>query len=193
MVDELDFLKDDQPQPKKQGTIFTPGTIVLIVGFLSVMLVLGVQLFRQNQVQPVPGTIAPDFTITSYEGETYNLSDLRGTIVILNFWANWCAPCHAEADDLQDIYEEYQDDGVLLIGANYLEIERVARAFVDQYRLTYPNGPDVEQSISEAYNFQGPPETFVIDRDGRIAAVFIGAVSYDRLAAEIEALLEADS
>lgn len=192
-VDNLDFLPDDKPKNTGQAPFFTPATIVLILGILAVTGLLGVQLFQQNQTQPEPGMIAPDFTLTTYDGETYALEDLRGQVVVLNIWANWCPPCHDEAPDFQNLWEDYQDKGVLFVGANYLEIDSVALEFIDQYNITYPNGSDLQQRISEAYNFEGPPETFVIDQEGRVAQVYIGSVSYDTLAAVLDNLIGGDA
>ena len=193
MQENLDFLDNDKPKNEAGSSGVSAGTMILIVGMLSVMLVLGLQLFRQNQTHPTPGEMAPNFILNTYAGETYELADLRGTIVVLNIWANWCPPCHAEAEDLQAVWEDYADDGVLFLGANYLEIDSVAQEFIDQYSISYPNGSDREQQIAEAYNFQAPPETFIIDRDGRIARVFIGEVTYDQLTATLDQLLEGDS
>ncbi|MDQ7026597.1 MAG: TlpA disulfide reductase family protein [Anaerolineae bacterium] len=193
MTEELDFLLDDKP--KNDDEIpegITRGTLILIVGIVAVILVLGVQLFRQNQTQPEPGQRAPDFALISFDGELFTRDSLRGQIIILNFWASWCPPCHAEALDLQAIYEDYADDGVLLLGVNYLDIEENALGFIDQYGITYPNGPDIAERIANAYNFQAAPETFIIGRDGKITNLFIGQVNYETLATALDSILAED-
>lgn len=190
MTAEPEFLQNEKPKHDKGASGFiTPGTIALIVGMIAIVGVLALQLFRQNQTQPLPGTRAPDFTFTTYDGDVYILKELRGKIVIINFWADWCPPCHAEARDLQNIHEEYVDEGVLMLGINWLDIEADALRFMERYGITYPNGGDLGERITRDYNFEGPPETFVIAPDGRIADVFIGQVSYDRLEQSIVALL----
>jgi peroxiredoxin len=151
----------------------------LLAALLISMLLLGLALFRRNQTQPLAGNTAPSFDVVSYNGQRYRLEDLCGRIVILNFWANWCAPCHAEAPGLEQIYLDYADDGLLLLGINWLDIESDALSFIQTYDLTYPTAPDTGERAYNAYHIQGLPETFVIDPDGKIAATFIGAVTYE--------------
>lgn len=197
MVDELDFLQEEKPKREEEQhaprKFFTPGTIVLIIGMVAIAVVLGVQLFRQNQVQLQPGITAPDFSLTTYEGEDYTLSELRGQVVVMNIWAMWCPPCHQEAPDFQAIHEDYADQGVVLLGVNWLDIEADALGFIEQYSITYPNGPDIGGRIGEKYNFQGPPETWVIDQEGVIAATFIGSTTYDTLASVLDRLLAGEN
>lgn len=193
MTEELDFLPDNKPKNDEdipEG--ITRGTLVLIVSIVSVILVLGVQLFRQNQTQPEPGQRAPDFALISYDGEPFSRELLEGQIVVLNFWANWCPPCHAEAPDLQAIYEDYANKGVLLLGVNYLDIETDALGFIEQYGITYPNGADIGERIAKSYNFQAAPETFIIGRDGEITHLFIGQVNYEMIATALDSVLAED-
>lgn len=186
MVQEPEFL---QEKTKKTGITFTPGTIFLMVGVVVFISVMGLQLFRQNQTQPYAGDRAPNFELTSYDGDTYNLRDLRGQIVIVNLWANWCPPCHAEAEDLQQVHEDYSANDVLMIGVNWLDSDRVALDFIEFYGITYPNASDVGEAFYEAYNIQGPPETFIIGRDGIVQATFIGGTTYEAIATILDDLL----
>lgn len=186
MVQEPEFL---QEKTKKTGITFTPGTIFLMVGVVVFISVMGLQLFRQNQAQPYAGDRAPNFELTSYDGDTYNLRDLRGQIVIVNLWANWCPPCHAEAEDLQQVHEDYSANDVLMIGVNWLDSDRVALDFIEFYGITYPNASDVGEAFYEAYNIQGPPETFIIGRDGIVQATFIGGTTYEAIATILDDLL----
>lgn len=189
MVQEPDFLREKPKNTDPTKRFLTPGTILLMIALVTFIAILGLQLFRQNQVQPLPGHAAPEFELVSYDGISYRLSELRGTIVVVNLWASWCVPCHTEAPDLEQIHLEYADRGVLLIGVNWLDVENEAFAFMNRYHITYPNAPDVGEKFFEAYNIQGPPETFVIDRNGIIAASFIGLLTYDQLANALDDLL----
>lgn len=182
MVQEPEFLKEKPKNTSAKASKLTPGTVFLMVGLAVFFSVMGIQLFRQNQTRPYAGDRAPNFELTSYDGDTYNLRDLRGQIVIVNLWANWCPPCHEEAEDLQQIHEDYQDDGVLMIGVNWLDIDSEALDFIDFYGITYPNAPDIGEAFYEAYNIQGPPETFIIGRDGIVQATFIGGTTYEAIA-----------
>lgn len=132
---------------------------------------------------------APDFTLTSFEGETYRLSDLRGQVVVLNFWATWCVSCKDEADDIERVWRQYRDRGVLVLGVNYLDQEPLNRQWIENYNITYPNGPDIQGRIYNAYGVQGLPETFIVDRQGQVAKVFIGPLTEAQLVAELERVL----
>ncbi|MCB9454280.1 MAG: TlpA family protein disulfide reductase [Anaerolineaceae bacterium] len=188
VINELDFLQEeDAPTEKRAG--LSPGSIVLLIGIVAVAAVFGVMLARQNQTQPESGA-APTFSLTTFDGTTYNLADLRGKVVIINFWASWCGPCRVEAPDLQTVWEKYQDRGdVLLLGVAYTDTEDGAKAFIAEYSQTYPNGMDLGTRISDAYNIQGVPETFVIDQHGNVAKFFYARVTVDDLSAEIDRLL----
>src|SRR6185369_8583076 len=144
---------------------FSLGSIVLLLGIVMVAVVFGLALARQNQTQPTSGP-APDFTLTTMDGSTVRLVDLKGQIVVVNFWASWCGPCRQEAPALQNVWEQYKDKGVLIMGIAYTDTETNAKAFIKEYHQNYPNGLDLGTKISDMYNIEGVPETFIIDRDG---------------------------
>jgi cytochrome c biogenesis protein CcmG/thiol:disulfide interchange protein DsbE len=186
---ELDFLPDSQPQPVARRGGLSLGSIVLLAGILAVAAVFGVALLRQQTTQPTSGP-APDFTLTTFDGETITLSDLRGQVVVVNFWASWCGPCRDEAPALQAVWEKYRDRGVLVVGVAYVDNERNSRDFIEEFGLTYPNGADVETRISDRYHIRGVPETFIIDQQGEVAEFIFAAVNEDDLSATLDALLE---
>lgn len=192
MAQHLDFLPDDQPKHQSPRKDITRGISVLMAGVVVVLTVIGIWLFRQSQAQPGPGSSAPDFTIGTYDGDWYTLSELRGQIVVLNFWANWCPPCHAEARDLQTIYEDYRDAGVVMLGINWLDLPGDALEFIEHYGISYPNGPDIGERIVQSYRLQGPPKTLIIGRDGVITDFFIGQVNYEIVADALETVLAND-
>ena len=190
MTDTHDLTPDEKPKNDDIPQGITRGTLLVILALVAVMMLVGIRSFRPNQIKI--GSNAPDYTLRTFDGDLYTLQDSRGQIILLNFWGNWCAPCHAEAPDLQDIYEEYADDGVLLLGVNYIDVAPDAIAFIEQYAITYPNGPDVAEKIAQTYNLQSTPQTYVIGRDGRLTHIFIGQVNYEMLAEAIESLLAQD-
>ena len=165
------------------GRIVVWGVVILILAFLALALI------QSFAAQPQSGS-APDFTLTTYDGlETYRLSEMRGQVIVLNFWASWCAPCAEEADDLEAAWQAYRDQGVQFIGVAYVDSEPKALAYIDRYGITYPNGPDLRTQISDAYNIRGVPETFIINRKGEITFFAQRPLSFRELSAEIERAL----
>lgn len=189
-LNDLELLTEAPPQAAatpQRG--LSMGTLVLIVGIISVAVVFGLQLANRGQTQPQRGQFAPDFELVTYDGQTLRLSDLRGQIVVVNFWGSWCLACYDEAPSLQAIWEEYGDKGVLLVGVAWLDPDSKSLAFIEQFGLTYPNGPDTGERIARRYNITGAPENFVIGPDGRVEEAILGPVTYEQLRLILERLL----
>jgi cytochrome c biogenesis protein CcmG/thiol:disulfide interchange protein DsbE len=149
--------------------------ILLWGGVVLLLILLGVSLARSQRGQVSVGEHAPDFELKTFDGEVYRLSDLRGKLVLVNFWASWCESCKPEAIDLEDAYQSYLSRGdVMFLGVDYVDTEPEALAYLEEYGITYPNGPDLRTEISQAYRIRGVPETFIIDQEGKIAHVQIG-------------------
>jgi cytochrome c biogenesis protein CcmG/thiol:disulfide interchange protein DsbE len=119
--------------------------------------------------------------LTTFDGELFSLADQRGKVVIVNFWASWCVPCREEAPILQDVWERYRDRGVVMVGVDYLDVERDALAFIDEFGITYPNGLDMGKAISKRYRIKGVPETFIVDQNGNIVEFYVGAAKEGQL------------
>lgn len=192
-IDNLEFLNspkgknDDEPGGEKKR--LSNGSIVLLIGIIAVAFALGVQLSRQNEVQPTSGA-APDFYLELFDGSDFRLSDYRGQVVLVNFWGSWCGPCRDEAPELEALYSDYKDDGFIIIGVNWLESSREkAEEFVDEFGITYPNGEDFGEIVANKYHIQGAPENFLIDKEGNVHQFVIGTVRYDTLSTTIETLL----
>lgn len=141
---------------------------------------------------PVIGQPAPDFTLETYGGGELNLRDLRGQVVLVNFWASWCDPCRDEAAALERVWRDYKDRGVVFIGVDYVDLESSALDYLDEFDITYANGLDKGQRISRAYRIRGVPETFFIDKNGNIAPIFVnGAPQVKKISPITEAELRA--
>jgi len=165
----------------------------LIFGLLLAFLgVIGLAMYRAQAGQVSKGP-APDLTLNLYNGETFRLSDQIGQVVMVDFWASWCIPCRQEAQTVEALWQEYRDRGVMFVGVDYLDTETEAKAFLKEFGITYPNGPDLGTRISEAYRIRGVPEKFLIDRQGQIRAVLIGPVSEAELRQYLEALIAESS
>jgi cytochrome c biogenesis protein CcmG/thiol:disulfide interchange protein DsbE len=165
------------------------------LAFLSVLALLGLLAWglMKAQAGPVDSGLAPDFSLTGFDGQTVTLSELRGQVVIVNFWASWCLPCREEAAYLEKTWRKYKDQGVVFIGVDYVDTEKEALAYIQEFDITYLNGPDLKTRISQAYNIQGVPETFFIAKNGKLRGMQIGPLVSPQLDNKIEELLaEAD-
>jgi len=136
--------------------------------------------------------VAPDFSLTTFDGQEIRLSELKGKVVVLNFWASWCKPCEREAVDLETAWRYYQPSGdVVFLGVDWTDTEKKAEGYLAKFGITYPNGPDLGTRISQAYRTTGVPETYIIDRDGVLAYVkFSPFLSIDEIKSAIDPLME---
>ncbi len=110
-------------------------------------------------------------------GEDASLADLKGKVVLLNLWASWCGPCRDEAPVLEEIWTTYRAKGVTVLGIDIQDLSSDARAFIKEYGLTYPSLRDGSDDSKNALEATGVPETYLIDRKGRIALHLAGPVS----------------
>ena len=129
---------------------------------------------RATDIRPRP---APDFILTAFDGQRIQLSDLRGRIVVLNFWATWCPPCRVEAPVLQRAAERLEADGVTLLGINVWDDRAAAVDFLNETGVTYANAEDATRLIPVEFGVTGLPETFVIDRRGVLVRRWVGPLT----------------
>jgi len=162
------------------------GLLGLLV--VSLVTILGMGLVKAKSSQKDSGH-APDFSLTGYDGRKVTLSELHGKVVVINFWASWCIPCREEAAYLERTWRKYRDQDVVFIGVDYVDTEPKARAYIQEFDITYINGPDLGTTISTAYNMKGVPETYFVDRDGILHGVYIGPLQAPDLDNKIEELL----
>jgi len=130
---------------------------------------------------PIRGEPAPDFELRTIDGELLTLSDLRGSVVWVNFWATWCRPCRRELPDIQKLYEEKQASGLKVLEINYQESPGIATDYFDEVGLELPMLLDHEGSVYDQYRLQGLPDSFFVDRDGNIAQIQYGFLTEDRM------------
>lgn len=147
--------------------------VLILLGFV---VLLALRLVQTNQSEHRADGVAPEFTFTTFAGDTISLSDLRGQGVVLNFWASWCDPCRDEAALLEATWRREQGNGIVFIGLDYLDQEPAAKAYLEEFDITYPSGPDLQSAAARRYGIKGVPETFFIDPQGNITELVIGPI-----------------
>lgn len=167
---------------------------LVILGVVG-LFAAGMILAAQPGKRPMAGSPAPDFEMPLYADyradlpARLKLSDLRGKVVVLNFWASWCVECVKETDDLESVWRQYRDRGAVVLGVDYLDTEAAALKYLQGFGATFPSGVDLKENVSRAYRITGVPETFFIDRRGIVRQVVTQALTRQELARQIEALL----
>ncbi|HYO47476.1 MAG TPA: redoxin domain-containing protein [Gemmatimonadota bacterium] len=171
---------------------------LLVVLVLAGVLAMFVYALSRDQTlaSPLVGKLAPAFSMPLFAADsTVTLEKLRGTPVVLNFWASWCLSCRDEAKVLEAGWQRYGDD-VAFVGIAVNDEEGSAEDFIRRYGKTYHLGSDVDGSVAVDYGLYGVPETFFIGRDGTILSRHIGpltAADLDRRIAELEAGMTGDA
>jgi len=155
---------------------------MMLVGLLMFSTLLG--------AKEVSGP-APDFTLASASGKNIKLSELRGEVVMVNFWASWCGPCREELPLLDTLYQQYRDYGFTLLGVNVDENRAAADKLLQQIPVSFPVLYDPSSAVSELYKVDAMPSTILIDRDGNLRYLHRGyKPGYeDQYDAEVKALV----
>jgi len=121
------------------------------------------------------GPKAPDFSLNNPDGSSYSLSDFRGKMLILNFWATWCPPCKKEIPDFIELYDKYSDQGLVILGVS---VDQggwlITKEFADKSSINYPVVMANRDIVYKYGSVQSIPTTFIIDPEGRIAGEFVG-------------------
>jgi cytochrome c biogenesis protein CcmG/thiol:disulfide interchange protein DsbE len=174
---------------------------VFLLGLLGII-ALGLNKAQHSTQTVQPGVTLENFTVPMYDDYQYNgmsqvsLTDLRGKVVVINFWASWCKPCEQEAAEMQKAWKEYEPSGqVVFLGVDYVDTPTNAFIYLKKFGITYPNGEDLnvtlKRPISDYFNIQGVPETYFIDQNGVLQYVQIGPFSsVDQIRAQIDPLLK---
>lgn len=158
--------------------------IILVAGALILAVTFVIVWLQSAKYEPlVVGKEAPDFTLTDLNENTHRLSDFRGKVVFLNFWATWCAPCREEMPSMEVLHKNFEKDGLVILAVS---IDRVTTTkdippFVKGMNLTFPVLIDSWGKTDKPYKRMGVPETFIIDQQGIIREIIIGPRDWTRL------------
>ena len=191
---------------KKQS----PLRLRLLVALLVVVVVVSFMLPTADEAVPAPateqvedeteattiakaGTVAPDFTVTMFDGSTQTLSALKGKVVLVNFWATWCPPCREELKRVEaDIIERFKDAPFVFIPISRGEERQTVADFREKMGYTFPMGLDPERKIYDLYASNFIPRDFLINQEGQVVMASVGyeVEEFDALIAKIEELVK---
>jgi cytochrome c biogenesis protein CcmG, thiol:disulfide interchange protein DsbE len=185
--------EETQASPAQREQKRLPVWVILVsfavlVGFMA-LIAWGLNRAMRGAI--AIGEPVPDFSLTSFDGETINTSDYAGKVIVINFWASWCKPCEQEARELQEAHKYYEDSGeVVFLGLAYVDTEPNSLNYIDRFGITYPNGPDLATKVSQMFRVRGVPETFIIDREGNLAYFKAGPfLSLDEILGVLDGIL----
>ncbi|MGD2207037.1 MAG: TlpA disulfide reductase family protein [Anaerolineae bacterium] len=174
----------ENPQQPRATAWMAAGAVGVVV-----VVLLAHALLTRPSAPPQVGSQVPDFQLTTLDNSPARLSDLRGQVVVINFFASWCAPCREEASDLEQTWREYDDQGVQFLGIAYKDAKSKAQAFLDEFDVTYPSVVEPGNRTAHAYGVTGVPETFIVDQEGLLAHHFLGPIDQAQLSDELDRLL----
>ncbi len=159
----------------------------LITSFVLAALLIS---FAAHDATAQKGQKAPDFTLKDQNGKTLQLSKLNGKVVLVNFWATWCAPCRAEMPGFVEVYEQYKSKGFEIVGIS-LDDEGwdVVKPFLQRYKINFPVVIDDGKLASAYGNIQAIPTSFLVDKNGTIVDVHVGLLRKEALEAKVKGLL----
>lgn len=165
----VDYDLQTQPLSRRVPAWVVALAFTILVSFL-VLVGLGL---RRAQSGPITvGQKVPEFSLTTFDGQVINTIDYDGKVIVVNFWASWCKPCEQEAFEMEEAYQFYKPGGeVLFLGVDWVDTEPEALGFINKFGLTYANGPDLGTKIAQMFRIQAVPETYIIDREGKLAYV----------------------
>lgn len=168
-------LPDENPtavQPKKLPTGVILLAFAILLGFLA-LIAWGLNRSMSGPIRV--GQTVPEIEMVTFDDQMISTSDYTGKVIVLNFWASWCKPCEQEAAELEMAYQYFKPgDQVVFLGLAYVDTEPNSLGYLEKFGITYPNGPDLRTSVSQMFKIRGVPETYIIDKEGRLAYAKIG-------------------
>jgi peroxiredoxin len=147
------------------------------------VLPLEAALKELDLIRPARAKLAADFTLATHGGGKVRLTEQRGKVVMINFWATWCPPCLEEMPAMERLYRQHRDAGFALIAVSVDADPKKVAPFVTEHKLTFPIGLDPRMEMANTYGVRALPSSFIVARDGNLAALAIGPRAWDNDAA----------
>lgn len=187
---------EPQPEPPRSRAVLTFGLILVA----TVVLIFAAHRYSTKVTQSVAtsgatlqgegtGQAVPDFTLKDIHGNTMKMSDLKGKVVILDFWATWCAPCKVEIPWFVDMYDRYKQQGLEVVGVAMDDDQGDVKPFVESHSMNYRVLLGNDNVATQFGGIFGLPTTFIIGRDGKIQSKHMGLVSRDTFEQDVKKLL----
>jgi cytochrome c biogenesis protein CcmG/thiol:disulfide interchange protein DsbE len=183
-------MEDSQTfQPEETGRRRSPTWIAVGAVGLLVAVLLGYGLVSKPPEPPQIGGPVPDFQLAAFDGSPMKLSNHRGQVVVVNFFASWCEPCREEAASIQQTWQSYQGRNVQFFGIAYKDAASKAQAFLNEFEATYPSTAEPGNRTARDYGVTGVPETFIVDQQGNLVRHYLGAITKAQLSQDLDQLL----
>lgn len=185
-------MKESQPVSPWKFRALSIFILILGAGWIWISRIPAAAEGTERVTAPTKGFPAPDFSLRDSDGSIYELSSLKGKAVLMNFWASWCPPCRSEMPAMEEVFEQYQNQGFVILAVNSTIQDDLdeAKAFFEDMGLTFPLLLDMDGSVTQTYQVRSLPTSFFIDREGIIQEVIIGGPMAEALMiSRIEKLL----
>jgi len=190
--------KKEQPSPAKKTWFYVNISlaVLLIIAGVTALFWMGQQTVNSqanttesDSVAQNQNQTAPDFSLQALDGGSISLNDYAGQVILVNMWATWCPPCKAEMPGINAFYEDYKDDGFVVLAINSQEDAATVQKFISEQGFTFPVLLDGRGAVMNLYQVRGLPTTFIIDRNGQVQFSHSGAITYEQLEKVIQPLL----
>ncbi len=174
------------------GRVVTLGLVALSVAVIAGLSAFGLSRDPSQHPSALVGSTAPDFTLTTLDGrQQIHLAALKGQVVVINFWASWCAECRIEDPALASAWSRFRDRRVVFLGISFQDSVDSSLTYASGHGLSWPLLADPDSRTGLAYGISGVPETVFIGADGRVQSKQVGPVTFELLATRIEQLAQA--
>ncbi len=135
-------------------------------------------------IRPPRQKLAEDFSLKTPDGRTVRLGEHRGTVVFINFWATWCPPCREELPAMERLFQRTKKDGLMMLAVSVDADPKVIAPFVEEHRFTFTVGLDPKMELANTYGVRALPASFIVDREGHLAALALGPRAWDNAASQ---------